>query len=40
VRNKYDHEKKIGNVKEATRVLLRGLTREVKIEFAKYKSSK
>ena len=40
VRNKYYHEKKICNANEGTRVLLRVLTREVKVEIAKYKSSK
>ena len=40
MRNKYYREKKIYNAKEETRVLLRILTRETKIEIAKYKSSK
>jgi len=40
VRNKYYHEKKTGNMNEATRVLLRTLTREVRIEISKYKSNK
>jgi hypothetical protein len=40
VRNKYYREKKLCNSNEETRVLLRVLTREVKIEIAKYKSNK
>jgi len=40
VRNKYYREKKICNSNEETRVLLRVLTREVKIEIGKYKSNK
>ncbi len=40
VRNKYYHEKKTGNMNEATRVLLRTLTREARIEISKYKSNK
>jgi hypothetical protein len=40
VRNKYYHERKICISNEETRVLLRVLTREVKIEIAKYKSDR
>ncbi|CAF2142358.1 unnamed protein product [Rotaria magnacalcarata] len=40
VRNKYYRERKICIINEETRVLLRVLTREVKIEIAKYKTSK
>ncbi|CAF4157481.1 unnamed protein product, partial [Rotaria magnacalcarata] len=40
VRNKYYRERKICIINEDTRVLLRVLTREVKIEIAKYKTSK
>jgi len=40
VRNNYYREKKVCNTNEETRVLLRVLTREVKIEIAKYKSNK
>jgi hypothetical protein len=40
VRNKYYREKKICNTNEGTRILLRVLSREVKIEIAKYKSDK
>lgn len=40
VRNRYYHERNIHNTNEETRVLLRVLTREVKIEIAKYKSNK
>ena len=40
VRNKYYREKKTCDNKEKTRVLLRSLTREIRIEIAKYKSSK
>ncbi|CAF3104235.1 unnamed protein product [Rotaria socialis] len=40
IRNKYYCEKTIFNTNEETRVLLRVLSREVKIEIAKYKSRK
>ncbi|CAF4933005.1 unnamed protein product, partial [Rotaria socialis] len=40
IRNKYYRERTIFNINEETRVLLRVLSREVKIEIAKYKSSK
>ncbi|CAM4803758.1 unnamed protein product [Rotaria magnacalcarata] len=39
IRNKYYHERSKNNAPEETRVLLRVLTREVRIEIAKYKSS-
>ena len=40
VRNKYYHEKRLCNINEETRVLLRALTREVNVEISKYKSNK
>ena len=40
VRNKYYRQKKICNTYEETRVSLRVLTREVRIDIARYKSSK
>ena len=40
MRNKYYREKKFCSTNEETRVLLRVLTREVKIEIVKYKSNK
>ncbi|CAF3510010.1 unnamed protein product [Rotaria socialis] len=40
IRNKYYRERKICIINEETRVLLRVLTREVKIEIAKYKTSR
>ena len=40
VRNKYYRQKKIRNTYEETRVLLRVLTREVRIDITRYKSSK
>jgi hypothetical protein len=40
VRNKYYRERNICNTNEGTRVLLRVLTLEIKVEIAKYKSSK
>ncbi|CAF4619847.1 unnamed protein product [Rotaria socialis] len=40
VRNKYYRERQICNINEETRVLLRVITKEVKIEIAKYKTGK
>lgn len=40
VRNKYYREKKACNANEESRILLRVLTREVRIEIAKYKADK
>jgi len=37
VKNKYYREKTVCNTNEETRVLLRVLTREIKIEITKYK---